>query len=566
LLALLSQGRGFRPSAGMRLALVAPLCGSRLWLAAVLASFSSRFSTLAEERFQFNYAHHGQDWRSGHCGSRERQSPLDFSAKAMLLPASDEKLYFSYEAITGGFTFQNNGHTLSADMAGQGFGGISYEGGWYNIMNINFHAKSEHTFAGRHYALEMHLVHKQYDGNSIIIVAVPIDNARKVDIDLVYGIAQNVPGAAGFKGDHMTRVVADFPNPALLEEESSASGKKKRLLRGGVGGGGPWFPADLPPYKGPDSADANFNIDLQGFLKQRSPKLYEIQQASATENQPINLNNFLKDGTYIEYQGSYTAPPCTEAVTWMVRREPIMASNEQVRFLYETVYMMTNDFGNYRSTMPLNGRWITVRAGENRIPVLTESANMTFAPVSSPRQFAGLTDAQAAYKNAIRNAKAAAELDDRIRRAGKGHADQLATEPGPPYNLTELNPVFPTPPGYREPPCDTIGCKLSKMGDEMKDKINTTSRNLVRKASYEIASGMHGATLDAVRDYLLSQTPAPFVTPFPPDMMPTRSPPVTVSTNAPPPPMPDMAASFAGAPAMAPGPDGVFGAAPAPVE
>lgn len=548
----------------MRSAPVAPLRGSKLALPAALAALSLLMApTSAEERYEFNYAHHGQDWRSGHCGSRERQSPVDFDANAMLLPASNEKLYFKYEDVTGGFPFQNNGHTLSADMAGQGFGGISYEGGWYNIMNINFHAKSEHTFAGRHYAMEMHLVHKQYDGNSIIIVAVPIDNDRKVDIDLVYHLAKNVPSARGFKGNHMTRAVADFPNPNLLQANAT---RKKSLLRGGVGNHrGPWFPADLPPYKPPASTDTNFNKDLAGFLKQRSPKLYEIQPASATENEPINLNNFMKDGTYIEYQGSYTAPPCTEAVTWMVRREPIMASNEQVRFLYETIFMMTNDFGNYRSTMPLNGRWITVRSSNNSIPVLTEAADTVVAPVPSPRLFAGETDARAAYKNAIRNAKAASELDDRIRRAGKGHADQLSTEPGPPYNLTELNPVFPTPPGYQAPPCDTIACRLGKMGDEMKEKINTTSRDLVRKASYQIAEGMHGATIDAVRNYLLSQTPAPFVTASPPDMMPTRSPPVEVSTNAPPEPPQAPNMSVAGAPVSAADMQ-MVAAAPAAVE
>ena len=40
----------------------------------------------------------------------------------------------------------------------------------------------------------------------------------------------------------------------------------------------------------------------------------------------------VQGGTFLEYAGSLTAPPCSEIVTWFVRRDPLMASDDQVDF------------------------------------------------------------------------------------------------------------------------------------------------------------------------------------------------------------------------------------------
>ena len=53
---------------------------------------------------------------------------------------------------------------------------------------------------------------------------------------------------------------------------------------------------------------------------------------------------------YYRYQGSVTAPPCTEGVTWFVLKTPITVSTEQIRAFAK---LYPNDV---RPVQPLNGR------------------------------------------------------------------------------------------------------------------------------------------------------------------------------------------------------------------
>lgn len=478
--------------------------------------------------FVFNYVHHGQDWRQAQCGSRERQSPINFDRNMMGLNSTDMKLFYQYEMVTGDVPFQNDGHSLSADFAGQGYGGITYEQGWYNLININFHAKSEHTFDGKHYAMELHLVHKRYDGPHIIVVAIPIDCAGKPDIDLVPLPPYAGPTPDPLTGEDMTRMVADFANPAMLQQavQRVAGSGAKAALRG-RSLRSPWYPADEKPYVAPDPNEPNSNHFLQKFVTQLPPKLMRKTVVEGSEIDPINLNLLLKDKTYFEYVGSFTVPPCSEDITWMVAREPIMAGDTQVRILYETIYEMTHDFGNYRSAMPLAGRVVAVRTGDHSLPIAVSTQNLKGAPPST-RQFQGETWASDAIKEARKNVEAAKELSDRIHAAGQAHADQIDPRdgPGPPYNGSILVPTFHAPPGFHEPPCESALCHLSRMGDEIKDKINDTSVRLVHEAAKNMAGEMHEATVEAVHDVLMMYTPPPPPTVWPKPIEPTRSPPI----------------------------------------
>ncbi|XP_073535636.1 carbonic anhydrase 3-like [Phyllobates terribilis] len=64
---------------------------------------------------------------------------------------------------------------------------------------------------------------------------------------------------------------------------------------------------------------------------------------------------------YWTYQGSYTTPPCEECVTWILLREPITASTEQMEKLRSILSTMECEapvqmMNNFRPTQPLNGR------------------------------------------------------------------------------------------------------------------------------------------------------------------------------------------------------------------
>ena len=86
--------------------------------------------------FQYDYHTHGQDWMMGQCGSRQRQSPIDF----LVLPEIPSgSLTYKYEVLSVPFEFTNTGHAFSADVGGLGYGGVTYQNAWYNLININIH-------------------------------------------------------------------------------------------------------------------------------------------------------------------------------------------------------------------------------------------------------------------------------------------------------------------------------------------------------------------------------------------------------------------------------------------
>jgi carbonic anhydrase len=57
-----------------------------------------------------------------------------------------------------------------------------------------------------------------------------------------------------------------------------------------------------------------------------------------------------RDQRYYQYMGSLTTPPCTEGVLWLILKQPVSISREQLR-LFGQLY--TN---NARPVQPLNGR------------------------------------------------------------------------------------------------------------------------------------------------------------------------------------------------------------------
>ncbi len=68
----------------------------------------------------------------------------------------------------------------------------------------------------------------------------------------------------------------------------------------------------------------------------------------------LNLNLPVNRDYYV-YKGSLTTPPCTEGVTWVVFKEPITVSLQQVKELQRLMPL-----NNYRGEQPLNGRVVKV--------------------------------------------------------------------------------------------------------------------------------------------------------------------------------------------------------------
>merc|ERR1711976_733821 len=79
------------------------------------------------------------------------------------------------------------------------------------------------------------------------------------------------------------------------------------------------------------------------------------------------LGKIQGDKQYIYYSGSFTTPPCTEGVTFIIFRDALQMSKAQwdgyVTSLPSVTFSYTSATGNYRVVNALNGRTITQRYG-----------------------------------------------------------------------------------------------------------------------------------------------------------------------------------------------------------
>lgn len=117
----------------------------------------------------FDYQEPSQ-W-GGHCNSgRSRQSPIDLSLKEDLgRPNEDQEdppsLIESPEPISIS-SIKNNGHTIQLTVTGGSM--LKTKDGPLKLLQIHWHYNSEHTLEGRHFPLEMHLVHEGKDGHAVL--------------------------------------------------------------------------------------------------------------------------------------------------------------------------------------------------------------------------------------------------------------------------------------------------------------------------------------------------------------------------------------------------------------
>jgi len=330
----------------------------------------------------FNYGKHGQDWVGGACASRSRQSPIDLPAKVLTqLPL--EELYLRYQSEKE-FMLVNNGHCITADVENEGLGGLTFENGWYNLLAVNLHAKGEHTFAGHRPALELHLVHKKYDSDALVVVAVPFE-----------------PVAA--------------PPPPAPKAGNGTGGNAT----------GNASAAPVPEYVRPDKSAPGYTPVLEVFHERAPPGVDE--QVRVLKSWDINA---LVEGTYVSYDGSLTAPPCSENVRWYVRQTPLKASAEQVDVLSSATYRM-NPQGNWRATFPLADRPLKVAKTVKSEPRL----NVT-KKAQGPRDGTTLSEREAlawgvdAVEQAMSHLGHLKNLDQRLRGAADASAQGL--QPTPP--------------------------------------------------------------------------------------------------------------------------------------
>ena len=142
-------------------------------------------------------------------------------------------------------------------MTGQGFGGVQIPGAkapWYNLKQINFHAKSEHTLRGKHFPIEVQLVHQASSIESPMVGNEQVTVSFFVESDSPPEVVENFPGrrldsrrkrdkamasgASATKGAGKLRQGQGQKarETSLVQEKTLSAGKAGMFLREGSSG------------------------------------------------------------------------------------------------------------------------------------------------------------------------------------------------------------------------------------------------------------------------------------------------------------------------------------------
>jgi len=107
-------------------------------------------------------------------------------------------------------------------------------------------------------------------------------------------------------------------------------------------------------------ADEDNNLAVVGVMLEEGAESEAIEKVwsampkstgKSRMQYPVKLNKLLpQDQNYYRFNGSLTTPPCSEGVTWLVMKNPISISPEQLK-TFKTIYS-----GNNRPVQKLNAR------------------------------------------------------------------------------------------------------------------------------------------------------------------------------------------------------------------
>jgi len=158
---------------------------------------------------------------------------------------------------------------------------------------------------------------------------------------------------------------------------------------------------------------------------------------------------------FFQYRGSLTAPPCSEQVTWLVRKEPLYASRSQIELLRVAIMQGNSNFDNARSVMPLMGRHILYRVGINgdAPPPPDTPVDPEASPIERHVDFRGVASAKDAVEKAMEASRAQSVLTDAVAAAQQIRAQAHgAVHPGVAAQAAQMasgeliiNTPLPTP-------------------------------------------------------------------------------------------------------------------------
>lgn len=143
------------------------------------------------------------------CQAGMNQSPINIETtlKAHISPLS---IHYS----DGPITLLNNGHTIQAGLKNTTADTVSIDGVPFTLQQFHFHTPSENTLHGKHYAMEMHLVHKDAKG-AVAVVAVMFDKgAANAELEKLWATMPE-------KAEQDVKITAKMDLNALLPKDKT---------------------------------------------------------------------------------------------------------------------------------------------------------------------------------------------------------------------------------------------------------------------------------------------------------------------------------------------------------
>jgi carbonic anhydrase len=142
------------------------------------------------------------------CAAGHEQSPIDLTKAANAVVDGPE---VRYNATAG--SASDNGHTLKVvfDLGSS----IEVRGSLYRLAEVHYHAHSEHTLDGKKFPVELHFVHRSFDGDLAVIGVLAEEGAMNKTWEPLISALVSAPRKGG------TAPVAKIALQSLIEEEPS---------------------------------------------------------------------------------------------------------------------------------------------------------------------------------------------------------------------------------------------------------------------------------------------------------------------------------------------------------
>jgi len=227
------------------------------------------------------------------CSAGRMQSPIDLP-KCLEVDATRPALTITWRVAN--VTLVNNGHTVQATVVGDG-GNMSVSGNKYTLVQCHWHWGSEHTIGGVQQDLAAHCVHTKNGENG------------------KYGVVGIFYEVSTFANSFL----------ALISDKLPSEPAEHRRLS--------------------DTAAAHAAV----------PVAAEKTPAGAISVNLALIHNGINLKEYWTYDGSFTTPPCTEAVDWYPLMGKAKMTAEQLQS-FKDAMGWADAGGNYRPPQPLFNR------------------------------------------------------------------------------------------------------------------------------------------------------------------------------------------------------------------